>query len=229
MSSLYDIATGSATQLRELGVYEVTKGVWAFTDVGKASQGYLHHSHKPVALVAYAVVDPIFARGRFPGYALTDLVDKIPCLDGDEYAALSKVCGAPPPAYPSAKKRAEIFGNLAWEIVADYGLEPCFMEVDPFGDEGRHYAMRPRGYEPAGGTPIEADLKAMRSAYKGMTPLQQVMTLTLLHLYSQGPDKFYLTRGCPTKIPAADAVAILSEDGVALSKWGRLLSHYAGW
>ena len=69
----------------------------------------------------------------------------------------------------------------------------------------------------------------MRSAYKGMTPLQQVMTLTLLHLYSQGPDKFYLTRGCPTKIPAADAVAILSEDGVALSKWGRLLSHYAGW
>lgn len=229
MNSLNDTATGAAALLRELGVYEVTKGVWAFSDMEAASHSYIHHSRKPVALAAYAAVDPTFARGRFPGYTLIELVDKMPSLDGYEYTALAHICGAPAPAYPSVQKRGAVFGTTAWEVVAEYGLEPVFMQVSPYGSDGSHYTMRPRGYEHASGEPIPGDLKAMRKAYRGMTPLQQVMTLTLMHLYCQGPDAYYLTGGCPTKIHAADALAILGKDGIALSKWGRLVSHYAGW
>lgn len=229
MNSLNDYSYGATALLRELGVYEVTNGVWAFSDVATASSGYIHHSRVPVAMAAYAAVDPTFARGRFPGYTLIDLVDKMPSLDGYEYTALAQVCGAPEPAYPSVQKRVAIFGASAWEVVTDYGLDPCFMKVEPYGSEGSHYTMRPRGYVHASGEPIPADLKAMRKAYRSMTPLQQVMTLTLMHLYCQGPDRYYLTGGCPTKIPAADALATLREDGIALSKWGRLVSHYAGW
>lgn len=103
------------------------------------------------------------------------------------------------------------------------------MEVTPFGSEGRHYAMRPHGYVHASGEPIPADLKVMRKAYRSMSPLQQVMTLTLMHLYCQGPDNLYLKGGCPTKIAAVEALEILRKDGTALKKWGHLLSHYAGW
>nr|WP_192963434.1 hypothetical protein [Pseudomonas fluorescens]CEK42268.1 hypothetical protein PQBR57_0315 [Pseudomonas fluorescens SBW25] len=229
MQSLFNTAKDAALLLRELGVYEVSSGVWAFSDTDIASYSYVSHSRLPVALAAYAAVNPIFAAGRFPGYTLIDLVDKVPNMDGAEYAALAAICGAPPPIYPSTRQRAAIFGTTAWEVVADYGLEPCFVEVKPFGSEGSHYSMRPRGYECASGEPIPADLKAMRKAYRGMTPLQQVMTLTLMHLYSQGPDRYYLTGGCPTKILAADAFTILRDDGVALTKWGRLVTHYAGW
>lgn len=229
MNSLNSTAKDAVILLRELGVYEATKGIWAFFDMDTASHSYIHHSRLPVALAAYAAIDPTFAKGRFPGYTLVDLVDKIPCMDGAEYTALAMICGAPAPVYPSAEQRGRIFGTTAWEVVADYGLEPCFMEVKPYGTEGSHYTMRPRGYVHASGEPIPDDLKAMRKAYRSMTPLQQVMTLTLMHLYCQGPDRYYLTGGCPTKIPAADALAILREDGVALSKWGRLVSHYAGW
>ncbi|MCF5381997.1 hypothetical protein GIW05_00475 [Pseudomonas syringae] len=228
MNSLNSTALDAANLLRELGVYEVTKGVWAFSDSDTANHSYIHHSRLPVALAAYAAVNPTFGAGRFPGYTLIDLVDKVPCMDGAEYAALAIICGAPPPVYPSSTQRADIFGTAAWEVVADYGLEQCFMEVTPFGSPGSHYAMRPRGYDCAS-EPIPADLKAMRKAYRGMTPLQQVMTLTLMHLYSQGPDRYYLTGGCPTKMPAAAALTILREDGIALAKWGRLVTHYAGW
>lgn len=67
----------------------------------------------------------------------------------------------------------------------------------------------------------------MRKCYRGMTPLQKVMTLTILHLYRQGKDKIFL-KGCQTKIPAAEALTILRANA-ALPIWGHLVSHYAGW
>ena len=69
----------------------------------------------------------------------------------------------------------------------------------------------------------------MRKCYRAMTPLQQVMVLTILHLYQQGKDKDFLIGGCPTQVLAADAMSILRENGPALTTWGRLVSHYAGW
>lgn len=224
-----DQSAKATALLHELGVHEVSSGIWAFTDIRTASQGYIHHSHQPVALAAYTAIDPTFAAGRFPGYTLIDLVEKVPCLDGVEDAALAMVCHIPAPIYPSAEQRGEKFGAVAWEIVEQYQLDACFTQSRAYGDQGSHYTMRPCGFDNDRDEPLPEALKAMRSAYKKMTDVQRVMVLTLLHLYSQGTDNFYLKGGCPTKISAAEALRLLRKDGTALKKWGELITHYAGW
>lgn len=216
--------------LTAFGVHQVSKGVWALTDVQTASNGYIHHSQKPAALAAYAAVNPTFAAGRFPGYPLIDLVDKVPSMDYAEYAALAMVCGSPMPSFEGSNARAHIFGQAVWSVVEKYELHGCFERHNQsFQGNGDHYNLRPRGYDWAGDWEALPDaLKAMRKCYRAMTPLQQVMTLTVLHLYRQGKDKLFLTGGCPTKIHAADALHILREHS-ALSDWGYLVTHYAGW
>ncbi|CAI9898881.1 TPA: hypothetical protein NH684_002288 [Pseudomonas aeruginosa] len=222
--------TDAKALLAAFGVHQVTHGVWAFTDIQKASQGYIHHSQQPAALAAYAAVNPTFAAGRFPGYTLTSLVDKVPSMDYAEYAALSLVCGADIPSFEGWDARAFIFGQAAWQIVEKYELQGCFERQsvrDPV--PGDHYNMRPRGYNWGGDHEAIPDaLKSMRKCYRAMTPVQQVMTLTVMHLYRQGKDKFFLTGGCPTKIMAADALHVLREQG-ALPDWAHLVTHYAGW
>ncbi|MGB6215609.1 hypothetical protein [Pseudomonas mandelii] len=217
--------------LSEIGVHLPSAGVWAFTNVHTATQAYIHHSREPVALSAYAAVNATFAAGRFPGWALVDMVDKVPCMDGAELTALSMVCGASIPTLPSASARGNIFGQAVWDIVDAYSLEGCFEYVErAYGSDGSHYNLRPRGLDWAGGEePIPEALKAMRKSYRAMSPLHQIMVLTIMHLYCQGKDKTYLTGGCPTKIPAAQAMNILRSDGPALSAWGHMVTHYAGW
>lgn len=215
--------------LHQLGVHEESPGIWAFSDIQAASHGYIHHSHKPIALVAYASINPTFAAGRFPNYTLIDLVEKIPFLDGIEYTALAIVCGIPTPIYPSAEQRGKVFGAVAWDIVHQYGLDDCFTQSRAYGSEGSHYTMRPCGFDHDRSEPIPEALKAMRSAYRKMTKVQRVMVLTLLHLYSQGKDDFYLKGGCTTKISAAEAIQVIRADQAALSMWGQLVTHYAGW
>ena len=232
MARMYDFSDQSVKAralLKELGVHEVSPGIWAFTDVHTASHCYVHHSHQPVALAAYAAINPTFAAGRFPGYTLIELVEKVPCLDGKEYAALAMVCHIPAPIFPSSADRGEKFGLVAWDIVKQYQLDACFTKTTPYGSEGSHYTMRPCGFDHDRDEPLPEALKAMRSAYKKMTDVQRVMVLTLLHLYSQGTDDFYLKGGCPTKISAAEALRLLRKDGSALKKWGELITHYAGW
>lgn len=217
--------------LSSIGVHQLSEGVWAFTDVHTASQAYIHHSLQPAALAAYAAVNPTFATGRFPNWALVDMVDKVPCMDGAELTALSMVCGASIPTFSSASERGNIFGQAVWGIVEAYSLEGCFEHVErAYGSEGSHYNLRPRGFDWAGGEePILESLKAMRKSYRAMLPLQQIMVLTIMHLYNQGKDKTYLTGGCPTKIPAAEAMDILRRNGSALSTRGHMVTHYAGW
>ncbi|MCX2901404.1 hypothetical protein [Pseudomonas mandelii] len=217
--------------LSSIGVHQPSAGVWAFTNIQTASQAYIHHSLQPVALAAYATVNATFAAGRFPGWALVDMVDKVPCMDGAELTALSMVCGASIPTLPSASARGNIFGQAVWDIVEAYSLEGCFEHVErAYGSEGRHYNLRPRGFNWAGGEELVPEsLKGMRKSYRAMLPLQQIMVLTIMHLYCQGRDKTYLTGGCPTKIPAAEAMNILRSDGPALSAWGHMVTHYAGW
>lgn len=217
--------------LSEIGVHQLSEGAWAFTDVHIASQAYIHHSREPVALAAYAAVNATFAAGRFPDWALVDMVDKVPCMDGIEHTALAMACGASIPTLPSASVRGNIFGQAVWNIVEAYSLEACFQHVArAYGSPGRHYNLRPRGFNWAGGEElIPEELKAMRKSYRAMSPLQQIMVLTIMHLYNQGKDKTYLTGGCPTKILAAEAMDILRRNGSALSAWGHLVTHYAGW
>ena len=159
------------------------------------------------------------------------MVDKVPCMDGIEHTALAMVCGASIPTFPSASERGNIFGQAVWGIVEAYSLEDCFEYVErAYGSQGNHYNLRPRGFNWAGREePVPESLKAMRKSYRAMSPLQQIMVLTIMHLYCPGKDKTYLTGGCPTKIPAAEAMNILRSDGPALSAWGHMVTHYAGW
>lgn len=181
-------------------------------------------------MAAYSAVNDTFAAGRFPGYTLVDMVDKIPCMDYAEYAALAMVCGSPMPSFAGSDARAKIFGQAVWSIVETYNLQGCFERHNQrYPSNGDHYNMRPRGFDWAGDwSPNAENLKAMRKSYRAMTPLQQVMTLTVMHLYHQGKDKFFLIGGCPTKISAAEALSILRHNA-ALPAWGHLITHYAGW
>lgn len=218
--------------LSEIGVHQIKHGAWAFTDISTASKTFIHHSRMPVAVAAYAAVSTTFAEGRFPGWPLTELVDKVSCMDGIEQTALASVCGAPEPIVDNSRERAEVFGKAVWTLVDEYSLEGCFERVErPYGSEGMHYFLRPRGYDWNGDRSPKAEaLKAMRKSYRSMTPVQQVMTLTILHLHSPGKDKHYLTGGCPTKISAAQALDVLKNDNsAALAAWAHLVSHYAGW
>ena len=158
------------------------------------------------------------------------MVDKVPCMDGAELTALLMVCGASNPTFPSASERGNTFGQAVWGIVEAYSLKGCFEHVEPaYGSQGSHYNLRPRGFDWAGGDPVPESLKAMRQSYRVMSPLQQIMVLTVMHLYNQGEDKIFLIGGCPTKIPAAEAMNILRSNGPVLSAWGHLVTHYAGW
>ncbi|MBJ7370688.1 MAG: hypothetical protein JHD19_04475 [Pseudomonas sp.] len=215
----------------EIGVQQLSGFEWAFTDVHIASHAYIHHSREPVALAAYAAVNATFAAARFPDYALIDMVDKVPCMDASELTALAVVCGASIPTFPCSSERGVIFGQAVGAIVEGYSLHGCFERVErAWGSPGRHYNLRPRGFNWSGDQELNSEsMKDMRKSYRAMSPLQQVMVLTIMHLYCQGKDKTYLTGGCPTKIPAAEAMNILRSDGVALSDWGHLVTHYAGW
>lgn len=230
MISAFSYDAEAKELLTAFGVHQVAQGVWALTDIQTASEAYIHHSQKPAALAAYAAVNATFAAGRFPGYALVDLVDKVPSMDYAENATLAMVCGSPVPSFEGSDARAWIFGRAVWSLVEKYELQGCFERQNQrVPSNGDHYNLRPRGYNWAGDWgPIPDALKAMRKAYREMSPVQQIMTLTVMHLYRQGKDKLFLTGGCPTKIHAADALDILREHA-ALPDWGHLVTHYAGW
>jgi hypothetical protein len=222
-----DYVDKAKSLLSEIGGQQLSAGVWTFTGVPPVN---IHHSQIPVALVAYAAFNVTFAAGGLTGWTLVDMVDKVPCMDGAENTALAMVCGASIPTF-SSSDREIIFGHAVWGIVEAYSLEGCFERVEHDEDsQGSHYNLRPRGFNWAGGKePVPESLKAMRKSYRAMSPLQQIMVLTIMHLYCQGKDKTYLTGGCPTKIPAAQAMNILRSDGPALSAWGHMVTHYAGW
>lgn len=112
-----------------------------------------------------------------------------------------------------------------------YGLDGCFMSVTQ-RDNGRpaHMNLRPRGCDwERDNSEIPADLKRMRQCYRAMTPLQQLMTLSILHLYLSRKDTVFLLGGCPTKLLAVDALEQLQGNPVAMAYWASLVSSYAYW
>lgn len=230
MSFNTDYQAKARTRLAEIGVHILPTGQFAFTDVETASHSYVHHSTVPAALAAYSAINTTFAAGRFPGLTLIEILHKVPCMDYEEYTALALACGAEEPNLASSSQRLQAFGETLLRILETYQLYGCFERVQPYGSEGLHFTVRPIGFDWAGTWDVVDDrMKAMRKCYRAMTPLQQVMTLTVLHLYKPEKDRLFLVGGCPTKILAADAMRILHADGQAAADWGRLVSHYAGW
>jgi hypothetical protein len=226
-----DFASKAKNLCTGINIYQSSEGVWAFTDARAAIQAHIHNSQVPAALAAYAAIDPKIAARRFSGWAFIDLVDELPCMDATENTALTMVCGAPIPTFPCSVERGEIFGKAVWDIIEAYSLDGCFDRLErPWGSPGLHYYLRPSGFKWTGDQQLNAgSMKAMRKSYRTMSQLQQIMVLTIMHLYCPGKDKTYLTGGCPTKIPAAEAMDILRRNGPALSAWGYMVTHYAGW
>lgn len=197
-------------------------------DFNQAEQCYIHHTQAPVAIAGYALVSPAFARGRFPKWSFIDLIQKRPSMDETEACALAAICGAE--VSPPFWGNPEPFGKHLWEIIRKYDLTPFFDRVDRrYGLSGDHFLMRPRGFDWNG--PEEAEipgaLQKWRSDYKKLPPVRQLMVATVLQLYRQGNDPYWMVR-VPKKWHAAEGIEILHAQG-ALADWARLYALYPGW
>lgn len=198
-------------------------------DFKQAESCYVHHSLVPVALVGYAAVSPVFARGRFPKYSFIDLIQKRPSMDALEALALAAVCGADV-APPIGWSNSRPFGEHLWSVIDRYDLGAFFERIDrPYGGGGDHYLMRPRGFDwnDPSQPEIPGAMQQWRRNYKALTPVRQLMVATVLQLYRQGPDPYWMVR-VPKNWHAAEGVEILHANW-ALADWARLYALYPGW
>jgi hypothetical protein len=206
-----------------LGTYQVE-----LVDIHQAETAYIHHSLVPVAVVGYAQVSPTFATGRFPKFTFIDLIHKRPSMDEIEARALAAVCGLD--LEPGSWSNPEPFGTHLWSMIERFDLGAFFQRVDrPYGSRGEHYYMRPRGFD--WGNPdnpeIPGALEQWRADYRKLPPYRQLLVATILQLYFQSEDTYWMVR-VPKKWHAAEGVDILQANG-ALQDWARLYVLYPGW
>lgn len=197
-------------------------------DFKQAETCHIHHTRVPVALVGYAIVSPTFARGRFPKLSFIDLIQKRPSMDETEAYALAAVCGVD--VTPPFWGKPEPFGEHLWDVITRYELDPFFQRVGRrYGGRGDHYLMRPRGFDwtDPDQPEIPGALAKWRSDYKKLTPARQLMVVTILQLYRQSDDPYWMVR-VPKKWYASEGIEILHGQG-ALQDWARLYALYPGW
>lgn len=194
------------------------------TDLAKAENAYVHHSCAPVALIAFALSSPAFARGRFPKMRLVDLIAKRPSMDGNEAIALGKLCRADVAKTMWPVSPALAFRLQLHHVIEEYNLEAFFGTGHPAMNS---IDVRPRGIDWRTDQVVDAEMKAWRQSYKALRPEIQMMVATILWLYRGGPDDLWMKR-LPCAWHAADAVALLRDKDM-LSDWGRLVALYPGW
>jgi|GEM_PF-1085125 len=207
-----------------LGAHQVE-----LVDLHEAETAYVHHSLVPVAVVGYALVSPAFAKGRFPKFSFIDLIHKRPGMDEIEACALAAVFGGglTPPFWSNP----EPFGLHLWTMIERYDLGAFFQRVDrPYGSRGEHYLMRPRGFDWVNpeNPEIPGALDQWRFDYRKLPPVRQLLVATILQLYFQSEDEYWMTGRVPKKWHAAEGVEILKANG-ALQDWARLVALYPGW
>lgn len=220
--------TAVANLLDEMGLAIGASQV-EIIDFRQAESCYVHHTRVPVALAAYALVSPTFARGRFPKLSFLDLIRKCPAMDETESSALAAVCGAE--VAPPFWGNPEPFGKHLWDVIARYDLGAFFERVERrYGSVGDHYLMRPRGFDWSDPEQpeIPGALAKWRSDYKALQPVRQLMVATVLQLYRQGDDPYWMVR-VPKKWHASEGIAVLHGHGGALVDWARLYALYPGW
>lgn len=197
-------------------------------DIHQAETAYIHHSRVPVAVVGYAQISPAFAKGRFPKFSFIDLIRKRPSLDEIEARALASVCGVK--VDPGSWSNPEPFGECLWDMIDQYDLGAFFQRVDrPYGKRGEHYRMHPRGFDWSNpdNPEISGVLEKWRSEYRKLPPYRQLLVATILQLYFQSEDTYWMVR-VPKKWHAAEGVEILKTND-ALQDWARLYALYPGW
>ncbi|QNM95453.1 hypothetical protein [Chitinimonas koreensis] len=204
----------------------MNEGAVEIANYERACDCYVHHSQVPVAVAGYALASPTFAQRQFPKFSFIDLIQKRPSMDVQEAVALAAVCGADvtPPFWGNGGP----FGKHLWLVIERYRLDPFFERVDqPYGSDGDHYYMRPRGIDARTGDAIPEVLVRWREAYRKLDTPYQLMVATVLQLYRQGPDKHWMVR-VPKTWHAAEGVQALRAAGF-LADWARLVALYPGW
>ena len=197
-------------------------------DFKQAEKCYVHHTRVPVAVVGYAIVSSTFAHGRFPKFSFIDLIQKRPSMDEREVCALAAICkvDVKPPFWGNPAP----FGAHLWNVIDRYELGAFFERVDRrYGSAGDHYLMRPRGFDWSDpDNPEQPEvLQKWRSNYKKLPAVRQLLVATVLQLYRQGDDRYWMVR-VPKKWSAAQGIEILHNQG-ALADWARLYALYPGW
>ena len=215
-------------KLASLGVEIDARGVVLFRDLGQAANCYIHHSSQPVAAAAYAMVSPIFAKGRFPNYTLINFLRKRPAMDGVEILAFEAVCGAPL-ELPEALGGVKFFNQILM-VLEKYSLSDFFVRT-PLGRRTveDHHCVRPTGFDFTlpNQPEIPGALKAWRTRYRLLSPVRQMMVATILTLYLTREDEFWMIR-VPKDWHVADAIDLMRNEGV-LEDWARVVGLYPGW
>ncbi len=197
------------------------------TDFDGSGNCYIHHSQAPVAVAGFAMVSPTFARGRFPDWSFINLIQKRPAMDETEVMAFAAVCGIA--VKPPFWSRPGPFAAHLWDVIGRYHLEPFFERVERAFGNGDHYFMRPRGFDwnNAEQSELPNGLANWRAAYRKLDTPHQLMVATILQLYRQGKDQYWMVR-VPKTWLAADGVDELRRAGF-LADWARLYALYPGW
>ncbi|SHI12469.1 hypothetical protein [Pollutimonas bauzanensis] len=194
----------------------------------RAKQCSVRHDQVPVAITGYTLVSPAFARGRFPECSFIDMIEKRSSMDDRDACALAAICGVDvmPPFWGNPRP----FGEHVWNIIDLYELGAFFERVNHrYGNEGDHYLMRPRGldWSDPDQPELPGGLQKWRSDYRELPPVRQLMVATVLQLYLQGDDRYWMVR-VPKKWHAAEGIEILHAQGV-LADWAKLYALYPGW
>ena len=222
--SLYDVDG----KLDSLGIEVNATGVVLFNDLDRATNCYVHHSSQPTAAAAYSVVSPVFARGRFPNYALINFLRKRPSMDEVEILAFEAVCHAPL-ELPESNGGQKFFKQLL-KVLDDHDLWGLFVRIPP----GRrpvedHHCIRPIGFDftQPDQPEIPGALNEWRKKYRQLSPIRQMMVATVLTLYLMHDDKHWMIR-VPKTWHVADAIDLMRKNE-CLSDWARLVGIYPGW
>lgn len=212
--------------LGEFGVDLGPVGMVVLSDMPKAETCYIHHSRMPVALVAFALASPTFARGRFVKTRLVDLITKRPSMDGPEAIALGAVCGVDVSADMWPRSPAPAFREQLQRVIYRHGLDALFSR-NPRRPACNEIDWRPRGIDLQTDEIIATEMQAWRRNFRALPRDRQMMAATVLWLYCGGEPAKVWMRGLPSW-HAADAVDTLRAAG-RLRDWGKLVALYPGW
>lgn len=211
--------------LAELGLVVEPGGVEIIS--GFEESAYVHHTRMPVAVVGYSLASPGYAKAKFPGITLLQLVRKRSSMDGGEAAALAAVCGAQ--VAPPFWGNPEPFVDHLLDVVAWHDLGDFFV-MEKLQPEGtRLSAFRPRGFDWS--DPMRSEIPGVidqwRKNYRVLSASRQIMVATIMQLYMQRDDRIWMVR-VPKKWSAVEGIEILRDAG-CLPDWAKLVALYPGW
>ncbi|NHQ86845.1 hypothetical protein HA050_12020 [Iodobacter sp. HSC-16F04] len=213
--------------LDQFGLVIGLGGQTEIVDFYLAGECYVHHSSMPTALAGFTMVSPEFALGRFPKVSFIDFIQKRPAMDEREILAFAAVCGID--VSPPFWSNPEPFAKHLWDVIARHQLDVFFERVEGDSRLGDHYCMRPRGgnWTDPDQPELPNVLSQWRAEFRLLSLTKQLMVATILQLYRQGPDHYWMVR-VPKKWHACEGINELKKSD-ALGDWARLYALYPGW